>query len=163
MFGQMIDDTTLHIAICHAANTALTVLNKYYSFTDDSKIYQIAMNPYKGHSFYIRGATVVAHNSRRMALPKPVVRRLHEFCIYAPGGRIYQPRLRPLGVDEPQCMLFAPAQSKSGKSGKWRAVPVPSVHYLFSVSGEESEGAVAASSVSPPRYISLFLYLLSFY
>ncbi|KAJ7688846.1 hypothetical protein B0H17DRAFT_1135385 [Mycena rosella] len=38
MFGQMIDDTTLHIAICHAANTALTVLNKYYSFTDDSTV-----------------------------------------------------------------------------------------------------------------------------
>ncbi|KAJ7484057.1 hypothetical protein B0H11DRAFT_1723034, partial [Mycena galericulata] len=44
MFGQMIDDTTLHIAIRHAANTALTVLNKYYSFTDDSEIYRIAMS-----------------------------------------------------------------------------------------------------------------------
>ncbi|KAJ7353508.1 hypothetical protein DFH08DRAFT_956573 [Mycena albidolilacea] len=43
MFGHMIDDTTLHISICHAANTALTVLNKYYSFTDDSEIYRIAM------------------------------------------------------------------------------------------------------------------------
>jgi hypothetical protein len=43
-FGQMIDDTTLHIAICHAANTALTVLNKYYSFTDDSEIYRIALS-----------------------------------------------------------------------------------------------------------------------
>ncbi|KAJ7855970.1 hypothetical protein B0H14DRAFT_3644873 [Mycena olivaceomarginata] len=43
IFGQMIDNTSLHIAICHAANTGLIVLNKYYSFTDDSEIYQIAM------------------------------------------------------------------------------------------------------------------------
>ncbi|KAF8166723.1 hypothetical protein K438DRAFT_2064992, partial [Mycena galopus ATCC 62051] len=44
MFGQMIDDTTLHIVIRHAANTALTVLNKYYSLTNDSETYQIAMS-----------------------------------------------------------------------------------------------------------------------
>jgi hypothetical protein len=44
MFDEMIDNTSLHIAIHHAANTGLTVLNKYYSFTDDSEIYQIAMS-----------------------------------------------------------------------------------------------------------------------
>ncbi|KAJ6547270.1 hypothetical protein B0H19DRAFT_953840, partial [Mycena capillaripes] len=44
LFGQMIDNETLHISVCHAANTALTVLNKYYSYTDDSEIYCIAMS-----------------------------------------------------------------------------------------------------------------------
>ncbi|KAJ7260085.1 ribonuclease H-like domain-containing protein [Mycena rebaudengoi] len=44
LFGQMIDDETLHISIRHAANTALTVLNKYYLYTDDSEIYRIAMS-----------------------------------------------------------------------------------------------------------------------
>ncbi|KAJ7712319.1 hypothetical protein B0H16DRAFT_1342674, partial [Mycena metata] len=44
LFGQMIDNTSLHIAIRHAANTGLAVLNKYYSFTDDSEIYRIAMS-----------------------------------------------------------------------------------------------------------------------
>ncbi|KAF8181669.1 hypothetical protein K438DRAFT_1601351, partial [Mycena galopus ATCC 62051] len=44
IFGQMIDNTSLHIAIRHAANTGLAVLNKYYSFTDDSEIYRIAMS-----------------------------------------------------------------------------------------------------------------------
>ncbi|KAJ7716708.1 ribonuclease H-like domain-containing protein, partial [Mycena metata] len=43
MFGEMIDNTSLHTAIRHAANTGLAVLNKYYSFTDDSEIYRIAM------------------------------------------------------------------------------------------------------------------------
>ncbi|KAF8164056.1 ribonuclease H-like domain-containing protein [Mycena galopus ATCC 62051] len=43
MFGQMIDNTSLHIAIRHAANTGLAALNKYYSFTDDSEIYRIGM------------------------------------------------------------------------------------------------------------------------
>ncbi|KAJ7451422.1 hypothetical protein FB451DRAFT_1525819 [Mycena latifolia] len=43
----------------------------------------ISNNPYQGRSFYTRGVTVVAHtreisNSRRMALPKSIARRLHE-------------------------------------------------------------------------------------
>ena len=42
----MIDNEALHIAIRHAANTALTVLNKYYSRTDESEIYRIAMSVY---------------------------------------------------------------------------------------------------------------------
>jgi hypothetical protein len=36
MFDEMIDNTSLHITICHAANMGLTVLNKYYSFTDEN-------------------------------------------------------------------------------------------------------------------------------
>ncbi|KAJ7144641.1 hypothetical protein C8R44DRAFT_846331 [Mycena epipterygia] len=42
-------------------------------------------------------------------------------------------------------------KSKSGKSGKRRAVPVPSVHYPFPVSGEESAGPGVGGAAAPQQ------------
>ena len=43
ILAQIIDSSKYHVAIRHAANMALAVLNKYYSYTDDSEVYRIAM------------------------------------------------------------------------------------------------------------------------
>lgn len=53
LFGKIIDDESLHIAIRHAANTALTVLNRYYSPTDDTEMYRIAMSEFFPLSLFL--------------------------------------------------------------------------------------------------------------
>ncbi|KAJ3511644.1 hypothetical protein NMY22_g15587 [Coprinellus aureogranulatus] len=43
VFNEVIDDTSLHLAVRHAALCGARMLNKYYSKTDDSIVYRIAM------------------------------------------------------------------------------------------------------------------------
>lgn len=43
LLDKTINDPGKHASIRHAANTALAVLNKYYSFTDNTCVYRIAM------------------------------------------------------------------------------------------------------------------------
>lgn len=38
------NNETVHMSICHAANNAIIVLNKYYSRTDDCVMYRVAMS-----------------------------------------------------------------------------------------------------------------------
>jgi hypothetical protein len=55
VLGKFISKTDQHPAIRHAANTALAVLNKYYSLTDDSIVYRIAMLLHPRYkTFYFR-------------------------------------------------------------------------------------------------------------
>ena len=34
----------MHMSVCHAANNAITILNKYYSQTDKCEIYRVLMS-----------------------------------------------------------------------------------------------------------------------
>lgn len=43
-FDSVIDDSTLSLAVCHAALRGILLLNKYYARTDDATVYRIAMS-----------------------------------------------------------------------------------------------------------------------
>ena len=50
---SFIDDTTLHIAMCHAALQGLHILSKYYARTGDTIVYHIVMGSFLLSPFHM--------------------------------------------------------------------------------------------------------------